>query len=104
MAFGLVYPISIAIVILLGIVTVSYEQTIHAYPDGGGAYIVARDNLGEFPALMAGAALLTDYILTVRFQSPPALHRLHLHFRLYIIVSDRCRIYPVRDDQSICVG
>ncbi len=65
MAFGLVFPISIAIVILLGIVTISYEQTIHAYPDGGGAYIVARDNLGEFPALMAGAALLTDYVLTV---------------------------------------
>lgn len=64
-AFGLVFPISLAIVILLGIVTISYEQTIHAYPDGGGAYIVARDNLGEFPALIAGAALLTDYVLTV---------------------------------------
>lgn len=65
LAFGAVFPISIAIVILLAIVTISYEQTIHAYPDGGGAYIVARDNLGEFPALVAGAALLTDYILTV---------------------------------------
>lgn len=65
MTFGLVFPISMAIVILLGIVTISYEQTIHAYPDGGGAYIVARDNLGEFPALIAGAALLTDYVLTV---------------------------------------
>ncbi|MCB0100946.1 MAG: APC family permease [Anaerolineales bacterium] len=65
MAFGYVFPISIAIVILLGIVTISYEQTIHAYPDGGGAYIVARDNLGEFAALIAGASLLTDYILTV---------------------------------------
>lgn len=65
MAFGLVFPISIAIVLLLAIVTISYEQTIHAYPDGGGAYIVARDNLGEFPALIAGASLLTDYILTV---------------------------------------
>lgn len=65
MAFGIVFPIAIAIVILLGIVTISYEQTIHAYPDGGGAYIVARDNLGEFPALVAGAALLTDYVLTV---------------------------------------
>lgn len=64
-AFGYVVPISIAIVILLAIVTISYEQTVHAYPDGGGAYIVARDNLGEFPALIAGAALLTDYILTV---------------------------------------
>ena len=50
---------------LLAIVTISYEQTIHAYPGGGGAYIVARDNLGELPAQMAGAALLTDYILTV---------------------------------------
>ena len=47
------------------IVTISYEQTIHAYPGGGGAYIVARDNLGELPAQTAGAALLTDYILTV---------------------------------------
>src|SRR5574339_510262 len=64
-AFGIVFPISMAIVILLGIVTISYEPTIHAYPDGGGAYIVARDNLGEFPALIAGAALLTDYVLTV---------------------------------------
>src|SRR5512134_3422284 len=60
-----VFPISIAIVILLLIVTISYEQTIHAYPGGGGAYIVARDNLGESPAQVAGAALLTDYILTV---------------------------------------
>jgi len=65
MAFGYVFPISMAIVILLAIVTISYEQTIHAYPDGGGAYIVARDNLGEFPALVAAASLLTDYILTV---------------------------------------
>lgn len=65
MAFGYVFPISIAIVILLTIVAISYEQTIHAYPDGGGAYIVSRDNLGEFPALTAAAALLTDYILTV---------------------------------------
>ena len=58
-------PIVISIVVLLGILTFSYEQTIHAYPGGGGAYIVARDNLGELPAQTAGAALLTDYILTV---------------------------------------
>lgn len=57
--------IAIAIVFLLGVVTISYQQTIHAYPGGGGAYIVARDNLGELPAQIAGAALLTDYILTV---------------------------------------
>ncbi|MBN1135337.1 MAG: APC family permease [Anaerolineae bacterium] len=65
MAFGYVFPLSIAIVLLLAIVAVSYEQTIHAYPDGGGAYIVSRDNLGELPAQTAGAALLTDYVLTV---------------------------------------
>jgi len=64
-ALHLVFPISVAIVILLAVVAVSYEQTIHAYPGGGGAYIVARDNLGELPAQTAGAALLTDYILTV---------------------------------------
>ncbi len=64
-AFGYAFPLSIAIVALLAIVTISYVQTIHAYPGGGGAYIVARDNLGELPAQTAGAALLTDYILTV---------------------------------------
>lgn len=62
---GLSLPIAIAIAILLVIVTLSYRQTIYAYPNGGGAYIVARDNLGELPAQIAGAALLTDYILTV---------------------------------------
>jgi amino acid transporter len=64
-AYGYVFPISIAIILLLAIVTISYEQTIHAYPGGGGAYIVSRDNLGESYAQVAGAALLMDYILTV---------------------------------------
>src|SRR5512140_2151724 len=64
-AYGYVFPVSLAIVALLAVVTISYEQTIHAYPGGGGAYIVARDNLGELPAQTAGAALLTDYVLTV---------------------------------------
>ncbi|RPJ39170.1 MAG: APC family permease, partial [Chloroflexi bacterium] len=64
-ALPLAMPLVMVIVVLLAILTFSYEQTIHAYPGGGGAYIVARDNLGEFPAQVAGAALLTDYILTV---------------------------------------
>ena len=64
-ALGFTFPIALAIVTLMIIVSISYEQTIHAYPGGGGAYIVARDNLGELPAQVAGAALLTDYILTV---------------------------------------
>ena len=63
--FGLSIPLSIAISTLLIVLTISYRQTIFAYPGGGGAYIVARDNLGEGPAATAGAALLTDYILTV---------------------------------------
>jgi amino acid transporter len=64
-AYGYVFPISIVIVGLLAIVVISYEQIIHAYPNGGGAYVVAYDNFGAFPALVAAAALLTDYILTV---------------------------------------
>jgi amino acid transporter len=63
LAFSL--PVSVTIILLLAVVTISYQQTLHAYPNGGGAYIVARDNLGDLPALVAGAALWTDYILTV---------------------------------------
>lgn len=58
-------PIAIVIVILVAIVATSYFQTIHAYPSGGGAYIVAKENLGVYPGLIAGAALLIDYVLTV---------------------------------------
>lgn len=64
-ALGYSVPIAMGIAALLIIVTISYQQTIHAYPTGGGAYIVARDNLGETAAQTAGAALMTDYILTV---------------------------------------
>ncbi|HET9914195.1 MAG TPA: APC family permease [Anaerolineales bacterium] len=62
-AFGYAFPISVVITALLAIVTISYLQTIHAYPSGGGAYTVVKENLGEPAALVAGAALLTDYIL-----------------------------------------
>jgi amino acid transporter len=58
-------PIAIAVVVLLVLVTTSYRQTIFAYPSGGGSYIVSRENLGENPALIAGASLMVDYILTV---------------------------------------
>jgi amino acid transporter len=58
-------PIAIVVVILLAIVTTSYRQTLFAYPSGGGSYIVSKDNLGETPALVAGASLLVDYVLTV---------------------------------------
>ena len=64
-AFSRVIPISIGIATLLVIVAISYRQTIHAYPSGGGAYIVAKDNLGTMPGLIAAASLLVDYVLTV---------------------------------------
>src|SRR4051812_24094727 len=54
-----------AVVVLLVIVVASYRQTCAAYPNGGGAYTVSRDNLGEQPALVAASALLIDYVLTV---------------------------------------
>src|SRR5438132_2124090 len=64
-AASLILPISIAIAAVLGIVVVSYIQTVRAYETSGGAYVVAKDNLGTLPSLVAAAALLVDYILTV---------------------------------------
>src|SRR5262245_56788945 len=58
-------PIAVVIATILAIVVFSYRQTIHAYPTGGGAYIVAKDNLGETPSLIAASALLIDYVLKV---------------------------------------
>jgi amino acid transporter len=58
-------PVSLAIVFLVGVLTISYRQIIHEYPEGGGAYIVARSNIGEWPGLIAAAALMIDYVLTV---------------------------------------
>ena len=58
-------PIGIAIVVLIAIVISSYRETVRAYPQGGGAYIVGKENLGVYPGLVAGAALLIDYVLTV---------------------------------------
>jgi amino acid transporter len=64
-ALVLTMPLTIAIVVVLAIVVISYQQTIRAYPNGGGSYIVASDNLGRGPGLVAAGALLTDYVLTV---------------------------------------
>src|SRR5262245_13757319 len=84
-AAHLAIPIALAIAGLLVIVGVSYQQTIHTYPSGGGSYIVARSNLGTVPGLVAAAALLVDYVLTVAVSVAagvaaitsafPALHR-----------------------------
>ena len=64
-ALSLMLPIAGAIALLLAIVVLSYQQTVRAYPHGGGSYIVAKENLGTVPGLLAGAALLTDYVMTV---------------------------------------
>jgi amino acid transporter len=64
-AYSDLVPISLVVVVLLAIVVTSYRQTVYAYPSGGGSYIVSRENLGETPALVAGSALLVDYVLTV---------------------------------------
>ena len=64
-AAHLVFPISIGIAVLLAVVVVSYMQTVRAYETSGGAYVVARENLGTLPSLVGAAALLTDYVLTV---------------------------------------
>ncbi len=78
-------PISIVVAVLLAIVVTSYRQTIFAYPSGGGSYVVSRENLGASAAMVAGASLLVDYILTVAVSicagvraitSIPALHGL----------------------------
>jgi len=67
LALGLskLVPIAVVVAILLAIVVTSYRQVIFAYPNGGGAYVVSRENIGEYAALVAGASLLVDYVLTV---------------------------------------
>jgi amino acid transporter len=65
LGLNVLLPIGIAVAILLAIVVTSYRQTIFAYPGGGGSYIVSRENLGPRPALLAGASILLDYVLTV---------------------------------------
>src|SRR3954466_14973811 len=67
LALGLskLVPIAIVVAILLAIVIVSYRQGIFASPDGGGAYVVSRENIGEMASLVAAASLMVDYVLTV---------------------------------------
>src|SRR5437588_5953978 len=64
-AFSLVVPVTIALLVVLGFLILSYRQTIKEYPSAGGAYVVTKDNFGKLPALVAGVSLLTDYVLTV---------------------------------------
>src|SRR3954453_20677850 len=69
-------PFALAVIALLAIVVTSYRQTIYAYPSGGGSYIVAKANLGEIPGLIAAAALIVGYILTVSVSIASAVDQL----------------------------
>jgi amino acid transporter len=92
-----IFPITVAIVILLSIVYLSYRQTIAAYPNGGGSYTVARENLGTKASLLAAAALMTDYVLNVAvgisagvgalISAVPALQPYTLTLCLVILIS-----------------
>ena len=105
-AAHLVFPISIAIACLLGIVVLSYRQTVRVYETSGGAYIVARENLGTTPSLVAAAALLTDYVLTVAVSISagifaitsfaPSLRRTRSASRSLCLARDRAREPPRR--------
>ena len=79
-AYGWLLPISFAIVGVLALVTLSYRQTIRAYPNGGGSYIVAHANLGAMAGLVAAAALLTDYVLTVAVSVSAGVQALYSAF------------------------
>jgi len=93
---SLAWPIGLTIVGLLVIVATSYRQTIHAYPSGGGSYIVARENLGTFPGLIAAAALMIDYLLTAAVSLSagvaaiasafPVLWDYRIHLALFILL------------------
>jgi amino acid transporter len=90
-----VLPISVAIAFLLAIVALSYRQTVRAYETSGGAYVVAKENLGTVPSLVAGAALLTDYVLTVAVSVAAGI---------VAITSAAPSLYPYRVELSLgCV-
>lgn len=92
----LVLPVSIAIAGLLAIVVLSYRQTVRAYESSGGAYVVAKDNLGTMPSLVAAAALLTDYVLTVAVSVAAGV---------LAITSAAPSLYPFRVEISLaCIG
>ena len=103
-----VIPIAIAIASLMAIVVISYRQTVRAYPNGGGAYIVSKDNLGDVPGLVAAAALMFDYMMTVVvsivagvFAIASAFPWMHEH---KVFLSIAVRLVHHADEPSWCQG
>src|SRR5258708_7627446 len=84
-SLGLTLPIAIAIICLLSIVALSYRQTIPAYPNGGGSYIVAKDNLGTLPGLVAAGSLMIDYVLTVSVSVAAGVQALATLFPMSVV-------------------
>ncbi len=94
--FGISIPIAVGVLILLLALILSYRQIIYAYPQGGGAYVVSKENLGEKPGLIAGGSLLVDYILTVAVSISagtdaitsafPALHDYHVPIAIFLVL------------------
>jgi amino acid transporter len=106
-ALAVSMPIAVAIILLLVIVVLSYRQTIRAYPKGGGSYIVARENLGLYPGVVAGASLMIDYILTVTVSISVAIVHSQSVFNFYFLInagkSSRCEgIRKNIHDSDLC--
>ena len=80
-------PIAFVVLILLASLILSYRQIIHAYPHGGGAYVVSSENLGKNAGLIAGGSLLVDYMLTVAVSVSAVLKLSPLRFLLCIIIA-----------------
>src|SRR5438093_9619542 len=108
----LIMPISVAIATLMVIVVASYRQTVRAYPSGGGAYIVSKDNLGVMPGLVAAAALLTDYVLTVSVSvvagvfaitsAVPSLHHLKIELSIgFVALITLANLRGVRESGTL---
>ena len=90
-AFSLVVPITVAMLVVLAFLILSYRETIKAYPTAGGAYMVTRDNFGLLPAQVAGVALLTDYVLTVAVSVAAGTAALASAFRTVLLHRARSR-------------
>src|SRR4051812_10599541 len=88
-------PIALAIVFLLVVVTMSYRQTIDAYPGGGGAYTVAKDNLGTYAGLIAAAALLIDYVLTVAVSTAAGVENIASAFPILLTHKEAVGIFVI---------
>ena len=100
LAFTLVMPITITVVLVEAILIFSYRQTIKADPSAGGAYIVTKDNLGLLPAQLAGVSLLVDYVLTVAVSTAAGVQAISTVYPLSVPVRVGLSLFFVRTSSS----